>query len=263
MKAVNRIRSMVPLGQCIGAMMISMVVTARPANSVQPDTLKAAQDMSLIGCWICQSGEESSRLEFRADGIMLSDGEPSRYTLTERVIRVESDFGPIDCPYQMSGSTLFIVFPGDFRLPCSRTKCATGEGSVADREKEPAEPDVGQSRQETRGSGNEGLLRGTFCHWSGSSSSYSGSSYSHTIRVAFDGQGHFVTGSETSFGNSSGLGYGQGEGASGTYRVVGREVYLNFSDGSQGVATVHNSAADGTITELMYNGDLYAPQLCE
>jgi|GEM_PF-3506120 len=133
---------------------------------------------------------------------------------------------------------------------------------------DPAPLPSGQSRLAAEAgppaSGNlNGLLRGTFCHWSGSSGS--GSSYSHSIRATFDGNGRFTYSSESSFSSGSGLGYGGGGDPSdhGMYRVVGNRVHLAFSDGSTGVAAVYNQAADGTITELMYEGDLYAPALCE
>jgi hypothetical protein len=38
---------------------------------------------------------------------------------------------------------------------------------------------------------------------------------------------------------------------------------LTFGDGSSGVANVYNRAPNGRITELMYKGQIYAPQLCE
>jgi hypothetical protein len=123
-------------------------------------------------------------------------------------------------------------------------------------------PFSGSAEIKTPG-GQEHQLQGWFCHWSGSSGG--GSSYSHTTRAFFDGQGSFRYGSESSFSSGSGLGYGA-DGASrnvGTYRVSGNQVYLTFSDGTTEVALVHNRGADGTITELIYDGDLYAAPLCE
>jgi hypothetical protein len=38
---------------------------------------------------------------------------------------------------------------------------------------------------------------------------------------------------------------------------------LTFGDGSSGVASVYNQAGNGRITEVMYEGQLYAPQLCD
>lgn len=111
--------------------------------------------------------------------------------------------------------------------------------------------------------GSDHLLQGPFCHWSGSSGG--GSGYSHSIRAYFDGQGGFQYRSESAFSGGSGQAYGTGSDASnvGAYRVAGDRVYLSFSDGTAGVAFVHNRKADGTITELLYDGDLYAPSLCE
>ncbi|MFQ5584857.1 MAG: hypothetical protein ACE5GL_10515, partial [Calditrichia bacterium] len=80
----------------------------------------------------------------------------------------------------------------------------------------------------------------------------------------FDGQGGFSYGSEASFSSDDGLAYGGSPGGEkGTYRVAGDQVYLTFADGSQGVATVKIRQNDGRITELMYEGDLYAAELCE
>ena len=88
-------------------------------------------------------------------------------------------------------------------------------------------------------------------------------SYSSSTRVWFDGAGRFSTRSESSFSGSAGSGYGSGPGSGGTYRIAGDEVRLTFGDGSTGTARVNMRQADGRITELMFNGQLYATGLCE
>ncbi|RMI25490.1 MAG: hypothetical protein D6681_01460 [Calditrichaeota bacterium] len=115
-------------------------------------------------------------------------------------------------------------------------------------------------------SGQEAYLQGKFCHWSGSSSYATGeySGYSSTTWAYFDGQGNFTYGSEAAYTGSEGSMYNQSPGGEmGQYRVMGNQVLLYFADGSQGVATVHVRQPDGRITELMYEGDLYAVQLCD
>ena len=81
----------------------------------------------------------------------------------------------------------------------------------------------------------------------------------------FDGQGGFSYGQESSFSSGAGLAYGsQGGGANrGRYRVEKDRVILTFSDGSSRVASVYNRAGNGRITELMYERQLFAPQLCD
>ena len=125
-------------------------------------------------------------------------------------------------------------------------------------------PQQQQQRQQS-GSGQEYLLQGTLCSWSGSSSGYGNSSYSSSTRVYFDGQGNFSYSSESSFSGDAGMAYGgnQGAGNAGTYRVAGNQVHLQFNDGTTGVAQINMQQDDGRITELMYEGTLYGTGLCE
>jgi hypothetical protein len=61
------------------------------------------------------------------------------------------------------------------------------------------------------------------------------------------------------------IGYGQAAGDPGTYRVTGiergAEVHLSFDSGEQVVVYVHH-LHQGTIMELWYEGQVYAPSLC-
>jgi hypothetical protein len=126
---------------------------------------------------------------------------------------------------------------------------------------------------EKAGSGNAGLgagkadvgkawqLKGMLCSWAGSSSS--ASSYSRSTKIAFDGRGGFRYSSESSFSSGAGSAYSGGNPAnSGTYRIVGNNVYLTFNDGTTGTAQVHMRQSNGAITELMYRRQLYASGLC-
>jgi len=120
-----------------------------------------------------------------------------------------------------------------------------------------------QKRLDRHRSGGAHLLQGRFCSYSGGSGS--SSSYSRSTRVFFDGQGGFSYGRESSFSSGAGLAYGsQGGGANrGRYRVEKDRVILTFSDGTSGVASVYNRAGNGRITEIMYERQLFAPQLCD
>ncbi|HNI57895.1 MAG TPA: hypothetical protein PKZ00_09950 [Elusimicrobiota bacterium] len=40
-------------------------------------------------------------------------------------------------------------------------------------------------------------------------------------------------------------------------------MFLTLSDGTTGVATVNMRQSDGSVSELMYEGTLYAKGLCE
>lgn len=122
-----------------------------------------------------------------------------------------------------------------------------------------------QMQQQPAGSGQEYLLQGNLCSWSGSSSGYGNSSSSSSTRVYFDGQGNFSYSSESSFSGDAGMAYGgnQGAGNGGTYRVAGNQVRLQFNDGTTGVAQINMQQDDGRITELMYEGTLYGAGLCE
>ena len=105
-------------------------------------------------------------------------------------------------------------------------------------------------------------LYGTFCSYS--SSGYSGSSsYSTTQRVTFDGQGHYSYGSESSY-SGGGDGYNNSSGGySGGYKVVeNKGVVLTDSDGSEYRVLIFFVQDSGEITELKYDGVVYAKNLC-
>ncbi len=105
-------------------------------------------------------------------------------------------------------------------------------------------------------------LYGTFCSYS--SSGYSSSSvYSTTEHVIFDGKGHYQYGSESSYSGGGDGYYGGNGGYTGTYRIQGNKVILTSSYGEVFVAYIHFVQSSGEITELSYDGTLYAKSLCE
>lgn len=207
--------------------------------------LAAADDAKkLLGKWDCKGGEGPAELVFNQGGKLVFDGETYGYTLSPGVIHLQTFTGASDYGYAFKGNALTVTFPDGSRLACSRREAKAGTGN--------------KGKDALRG--GERFLRGTLCSWSGSST-YS-SSYSSTMRAAFDGMGRFSYGGESSFSAKEGLAYSGSPSSGGTYRVEGDNVYLTFGDGSTGTATVHFRQADGTITELMFNGKLYGSGLC-
>lgn len=220
-----------------------------------PVTASGKQDRasagSLIGAWQCTSGVGNASLVFESQRRLVFDGEAATYEVVPGAIRVMDEDGPVDYPYTLAGRRLSVTFPDGMRMQCVK---AGGSKSH----------DSGESDDAAGGAAGRGTnwqLRGLLCSWGGSSSSSSG--YSRTTRVSFDGQGGFSYGSESSFSSGAGIAYGSGGGDRGTYRVSGNKVYLTFSDGSTGVANVHMKQNNGMITELMYEGTLYASGLCD
>ena len=214
-------------------------------------TAQAAQANQLLGCWQCQSQTGMSNLCFNSENMLDFDGEPAYYLMAPQSIRVQGDSGFIDYPYSLNESSLRITFPNGAQIQCQKKQ-------------------VSSSSPEGTGGGKytssqNSYLYGLLCSWSGSSSSYAGSSYSRSTRVYFDGRGQFNYSSEASFSSNAGIAHGSGGNPtnSGRYNVQGNRVILIFNDGSQGLAAVHMQQNDGRITELKYEGTLYATGLCE
>ncbi len=154
-------------------------------------------------------------------------------------------FGEEAYRFKLQGQKLAVTFPEGETIRCQRAGGAT---------QKPGKPQAG---------GNVAALRGRLCQWSGSSSSYSGTSSSRTQSAQFDGQGNLVYSSESSFSSNQGLAYGSSGGTRGVYRVQGEQVLIRLEDGSEVTATVNMRQNDGRITELMINGQLWASVLCE
>ena len=201
----------------------------------------AATVGALTGTWQC--GE--SNLVFKSDSVLVYNGERMQYRRRGNVLQVQEEYGVANYPFALSGNRMDVTFPDGSVVRCVKA----GAGG-----KRSAEGRAGRS-------GSAAQLRGMLCRWSGSSG-ISGS-YSSSTRVSFDGAGRFSYGSESSFSGNAGSGYGSGPGSGGTYRVEGDVVQLTFGDGSRGKAKVNMRQNDGRITELMFNGQLYAAGLCQ
>lgn len=235
----------------------SIAAASAPVPAAPPAPAPSATSGNLTGCWRCESAEGQSSLEFQAGNVLIFDGLPSHYRLVPGAIRIEDEFGAEDYRYTLGGNNLQVTFPDGFQLRCSRVECgASGYGEA------PAPAAPGYPAAPAPGGGNTHLLQGWFCSYASSGMAV-GSGYSRSNRVYFDGQGNFSTRSESAYSGDPGIAYGQGGGDGGTYRVEGDRVMLTFGDGSGGAAQIYNRRGDGSISELMYNGELYAPQLCE
>jgi len=108
--------------------------------------------------------------------------------------------------------------------------------------------------------GDEYLLQGTLCY--AKSSSGISSSYYRTEWLTFDGQGRFTYDYESTYSSDADILYDEGDAESGTYKVVGDNIHMTFSDETSVVATVYFRQDDGRITEIYCGDRLYATSLC-
>lgn len=206
----------------------------------------AAGKNSLLGNWTCQGDGGTTSLSFQSTSSLLYDGEMSSYRLQGDAIMVQGDWGEEVYRYTLKGNRLQVIFPEGDRISCKRVTAASR-----------------QAENGNRAQGGDAQLRGRLCQWSGSSSSYSGSSYSRTASIEFDGQGNALYSSESSYSGNAGMAYGNSGGTRGQYRVEGDQVTIRLEDGSNVVARVNMRQNDGRITELMANGKLWATGLCQ
>ncbi|MFH2139589.1 MAG: hypothetical protein ABII63_02210 [Pseudomonadota bacterium] len=206
----------------------------------------AAAKNGLLGEWTCQGDDGTTSLAFRSADSLIYDGEMNRYRLQGDAIMVQGEWGEEAYRYTLKGDRLKVTFPEGDRISCKRV-------STAGRQKE----------DRNRAQRGNAQLRGRLCQWSGSSSSYSGSSYSRTSSIEFDGQGNALYSNESSYSGNAGMAYGNSGGTRGQYQVAGNLVTIRLEDGSQVVATVNMRQNDGRITELMENGKLWATGLCQ
>lgn len=209
--------------------------------------LAAEKPANLMGRWNCQGEDGVSILEFQSGNQLVYDGEANIYRLQHGAIMVQGMWGEEAYRYRLKGHRLDVTFPEGETIQCSRE-------NASGKQRNTTAPSAG---------GSTASLRGRLCQWSGSSSSYSGSSYSRTASIDFDGQGNVVYGSESSFSGNAGSAYGGSGGTRGSYRVDGESVSIHLEDGSQVVAQVSMRQNDGRITELMANGKLWATGLCQ
>jgi len=209
----------------------------------------------LKGSWVCVTQYGNVNLSFNSDSQLAFDGEVAGYSLAGNVINVHNEYGDIAYPYRFQEEYLIVDFPEGYSMLFNKVNQNNQNNQV-------------QSQNEsTTGSGGANNLYGRLCYWSGSSNYYSSddySSYSSTEWVYFDGQGNFSYGSESSFSNNAGLGYGDNSNPSqlGTYNIQGNQVILRFNDGSVVNLNINMRQDNGQITELMYGKKLYATSLC-
>jgi len=160
----------------------------------------------------------------------------------------------ISYQYNIQGNKLYLTTPGQGSYVLTRAN-ANAVSKVQNT----------NYKQQTVNNKGANRLYGTFCSYS--SSGYSGNGgYSTTQRIRFDGKGHYKYGSESSYsGGNNGGGYAGGNsGYSGTYKVVGNKgVVLTATDGSQYNVAIYFVQKSGVITELKYDGTIYAKNLCD
>ena len=234
------------------SLIIAAMILAGPATAANQKS--GSSDGSLIGSWQCQGPGGTVPLVFESRSRLVFDGEPYEYKMHSSVLRVKEGKKAVDYRYLLKGNNLQITYPDGSRMVCQKAT-----------QTQAAKVDKGAAGVATAGGGKDldWQLKGMLCSWGGSSSS--SSSYSRSTRVSFDGKGGFRYASESSFGSGAGMAYGRnaGSGNTGRYRVAGDKVHLTFGDGSSGVAQVHMRQSNGRITEIKYNGQLYATGLCD
>ena len=199
----------------------------------------------LIGNWQYANQYGTSTLVFKSASQLVLDEVPASYTATTNVIQVYTDGQYWNYSYKLSGNILSITFPEGYTVNYKKIS------SVA----------TNNSTQQSKG--KVYLLNGTFCSYNGSSSSYS--SYSSSTKVYFDGHGNFQYKSETSFSSNAG-GYansGDDGVSTGKYDVQANRIILYFPDGTSGYADVYFKQDNGSISEIKYDGTIYAKNLCD
>jgi hypothetical protein len=214
------------------------------ATSVQQDS----KPSSLTGRWQYQGPEGNLVLEFLSGSQLVFNGESTEYRVQEGMIQAKGDYGWINYPYTFSQNKLIITFPDGNQVPFARVSSSSPGQAVANRQ--------------SSGGNLIWQLNGSLCFWSGSSGS--SASYSRSEKISFDGQGNFVYGREGSFSSNAGNAYsGNPNLERGTYRVEDRFVILQFQSGETLQVEIIMRQNSGRITELRYQGKLYATSLCE
>jgi hypothetical protein len=208
--------------------------------------------LPLSGRWVFRNQQGQLVLEFLSANQLSFNGETTQYQLKEGVIQAQGDYGWIDYPYTLIQGVLTVTFPDGSRFAFTKTSA-----NVIDQQGI-NQPGI---TQQQAGGGLTWQLKGSLCSWSGSSNS--SSSYSRTQKIVFDGQGNFQFGSESSFSSNAGIAYGTNPNIeTGTYSVGESTVTLYYRSGEKYVLKINMRQENGTITELMYNGTLYAKGLC-
>jgi|GEM_PF-4180157 len=207
-------------------------------------TLAAAD--TLIGTW--KAADASATLKIVSKNRLVYNGVPYACRVDPQVIYLQDpEEGVVPYPYRVSGDRLIVAFPEGYTVQFRRVSASAKKKAVA-----PSPPS---------GSGENYLLRGKFCSYSGSSGG--GTSYSSNPWAWFDGRGTFRYGTNSYYSGGGDLYANEGGGSGGTYEVHGDTIVLHFPDGSTSNAYVHYRIGGGRISEFKYGSALYAPQLCE
>ena len=226
-----------------------------PQSMTRPSagTGQGQQASPLSGRWLFQNQQGQLVLEFLSASQLSFNGETTQYQLKEGIIQAQGDYGWIDYPYTLNQEILTITFPDGSKYPFTKTVSpAVSQQGMAQS----------APNQQTSGGGSAWQLKGSLCSWSGSSNS--SSSYSRTQKIVFDGQGNFQFGSESSFSSNAGIAYGGNPNVeTGTYSVSENTVTLRFRSGETLVVKINMRQDNGTISELMQNGTLFAKGLCD
>jgi hypothetical protein len=220
-------------------------------------TSAEAGSEGLAGTWVTSDGSVTLKIE--SSERLLYNGHPYRCQIDARAIYVMDENG-IVTPYfyRTDGNRLELLYPeGSVVLferasPSAKKRSPDRtDGAVNSPETQKPETERGQNR----------LLRGRYCSFSGSSGG--GSSFSTTYWAWFDGAGRFRYGSGSYYSGGGDLYGNEGEDGRGTYEVRGDTIMLRYPDGSSDRAYVYNRGAGGAITEIKYGNSVYAAQLCE
>ena len=222
-----------------------------------------AQKSKLYGSWQATNG---SIMSFTKTTMTVA-GSPYRYTVRGNIITVyDENNNTMQYKYKVEGNQLYLYAEGYGTYVLTKTTGQAQNTGYGNNGYGNQTGGYGNAGQGNAGQGNTAAnahLYGTFCSYS--SSGYSGSSsYSTTERVSFDGRGHYTYGSQSSYSGGGDGYYGGDGGYTGTYRVVGNQgVILTASDGSQYRVAIYYVKQSGEITELKYDGTLYAKSLCD
>ncbi len=219
---------------------ITMVYGIPPQQN-NPDKKK------LTGTWVYKTSDYNFVLKILDNNQLIFDGETSSYKLVPNAIRVFDEYGgAFDYQYTLKDGKLSVTFPDGYQYVFLKQELA------------PA------STENAASASTFNNLYGNFCHYSGSSGM--SSSYSTTKSLYFDGKGNFSYGSESAYSGDNGIyanSSGNGRKFSGTYKVSGKIITLNFFDGYNYELKISFIQQSGEITEVDYDGTVYAKALCE
>lgn len=228
----------------------SPAINNMPQSSLNSSLAKSpgSKSSSLSGKWLFQTPDQELVLEFLSGNQLIFNGETTQYQLLEGTIQAMGDYRWINYPYTLSQDKLLITFPDGTRVPFTRVSSGASNQTV--------------TKKQSSGGGMVWQLQGSLCYWSGSSGS--NSSYSRSERINFDGKGNFTYGKESSFSGNAGIAYsGNPNVEKGTYRVEEKFVFLQFQSGESYQVEIIMRQDNGRITELKYQGKLYATSLCD